>query len=109
MAGYVILTYKNSYNKGDCYTMTHEPIKYKDSLIHMRDINANWDKNPKRCYCCGEPINKGKALLFINNHKYIPNILLHPECYAKQTDKQTLFTHIETDYKKYKKLCQIFG
>ena len=88
--------------------MIHEPIKYKDSLIHIRDINANWDENPKRCYCCSEPINKGKALLFINNHKYIPNILLHPECYAEQTDKQTLFTHIEADYNKYKELCQIF-
>lgn len=88
--------------------MTHEPIKYKDSLIHMRDINADWDVNPKRCYYCGEPINKGKALLFINNHKYIPNILLHPECYDTQKDKQNLFAHIETDYNKYKKLRQIF-
>ncbi len=88
--------------------MRHEPIKYKDSLIHIRDINANWDENPKRCYCCGEPINKGKALLFINNHQYIPNILLHPKCYDKQPDKQNLFANIETDYKKYKKLCQIF-
>lgn len=26
--------------------MIHEPIKYKDSLIHMRDVNANWDENP---------------------------------------------------------------
>lgn len=49
--------------------MIYEPIKYKHSLIHMRDINANWDENPKRCYCCGEPINKGKALLFIKNKR----------------------------------------
>ena len=49
--------------------MIHEPIKYKDSLIHMRDINANWDENPKRCYCCSKPINKGKALLFIKNKR----------------------------------------
>lgn len=89
--------------------MTHAPVKYKNSLIHVRDINANWDENPKRCYCCGEPIYNGNAYLFINNYKYIPNILLHTECYDKQTDKQTLFTHIEADYAKYKKLSQIFG
>ena len=36
--------------------MIHEPIKYKDSLIHMRDVNANWDGKYQITYTFSDDI-----------------------------------------------------
>ena len=66
-------------------------IKYKDSLVHLRECD-------------------GKALLVINNYKYIPNVFIHEKCFKEcenTTDK--LFFDIEEAWKKYKSLKEIFG
>ena len=87
-------------------------IKYKDSLVHLRECDGNGIRkfNPHRCFCCNEQIKDGKALLVINNYKYIPNVFIHEKCFKEcenTTDK--LFSDIEEAWKKYKSLKEIFG
>lgn len=59
--------------------------------------------------CCNRQINSGIAVLFVSNHKYMPNFFAHAEClkeYENNTDK--LFSDIESKWQKYKKLKKYF-
>ena len=84
-------------------------INYKDSFIYMKECNANWGQNNKICYCCKKPIKDGKILMVINNNRYFPNILIHPDCYSKhKNNPEKLFAKIEENYKSHKEMRQIF-
>lgn len=87
-----------------------EKIQYKDSIIHMRKINANWNSNPRYCFCCIQPIKNGVAIAAINNYKYIPNMLMHENCFSEwETKTDELFSDMEKSWSKYKTLDKIFG
>lgn len=84
-------------------------IKYKDSTVnyHVMEYEENYVSH--NCLCCNKPINGGTAVLFVNNHKYMPNFFAHAEClkkYENNTDK--LFLSIESKWKEYKSLKEYF-
>ena len=64
-----------------------ETINYKDSFVkvyHLKKLQMYL--NPRKCYCCNENIGSDEnVILMINNHKYIPNMLLHEVCYNSFT------------------------
>lgn len=88
-----------------------EKVKYKESDVWFRECNGAWDINPHDCYCCNKPIKTGeKATLIFNNYKYIPNILVHSECFDEQKLKVCeLLADIEESYNQYKMLSRVFG
>lgn len=85
-------------------------IKYKDSRVHLRECNGIGKFNPHRCFCCNEQIKDGKAILVINNYRYIPNVFIHEKCFKEcENNTDALFSNIEGAWKKYKILKEIFG
>ena len=85
-------------------------IKYKDSNVYFTTHNGRWSMNPHRCFCCNKPILDGKAILTVNNHKYIPNVLIHEECFDIWKNKtEELVSDLESAYNNYKNLQEVFG
>ena len=85
-------------------------IKYKDSNVYFATHNGRWSMNPHRCFCCNKPILDGKAILTVNNSKYIPNVLIHEECFDIWKNKtEELVSDIESAYNNYKNLQEVFG
>lgn len=87
-------------------------FKYKDSFVAVRE----WETGiiPKEmqrtCFCCGEKINRCRAVLLINNYRYIPNVMLHFECFSQQEEKaEELCDSIQSSYEQYRKLDSVFG
>lgn len=74
-----------------------ETINYKDSFVkvyHLKKLQMYL--NPRKCYCCNENIGSDEnVILMINNHKYIPNMLLHEVCYNSFTNKENFIGNIE--------------
>lgn len=84
--------------------------EYKGSPVYIKKLNANWEINPHRCFCCREQIKKGEVLLLMNMYRYIPNILIHEECFKKwEGNTNSLFSDIEDSWKKYKALKEVFN
>lgn len=87
-------------------------IKYKDSTVNYHIMEyMEYKKNfmPHNCLCCNRQIDSGIAVLFVSNHKYMPNFFAHAEClkeHENNTDK--LFSDIESKWQKYKKLKKYF-
>lgn len=88
-----------------------ETINYKDSFVKVHHFkNLLMYLNPRKCYCCNENIGSDEnVILMINNHKYIPNMLLHEVCYNSFTNKENFIGNIEKDYREYKDKNEIFG
>ena len=89
-----------------------EKINYKDSFVkvyHLKKLQMYL--NPRKCYCCNENIGSDEnVILMINNHKYIPNMLLHEVCYNSFTNKENFIGNIEKkDHREYKVKNEIFG
>lgn len=84
--------------------------KYKDSNVYFTTHNGRWSMNPHRCFCCNNFIQDGKAILVVNNHQYIPNVLIHEECFDGWKNKtDELVSDIESAYVDYKNLQEVFG
>lgn len=88
-----------------------ETINYKDSFVKVHHFkNLPMYLNPRKCYCCNENIGSDEnVILMINNHKYIPNMLLHEVCYNSFTNKENFIGNIEKGYREYKDKNEIFG
>lgn len=85
---------------------------YKDSFVAVREWNAGIipGNMQRTCYCCGEKISNCRAVLLINNYKYIPNVILHAECFGQQEGREEeLFDSIRSSYGQYRKLESVFG
>lgn len=89
-----------------------ESFAYKDSFVAVRE----WETGiiPKEmqrtCFCCGKKVSSCKAVLLINNYKYIPNVMLHSECFSRQKDRtEELCDDIQSSYGQYRKLESVFG
>lgn len=66
--------------------------------------------NPRRCFCCNNTIQNGKAKLIANEHKDIPFVLIHEKCFEVWKNKtDELLSDIESAYNDYKNLQRIFG
>lgn len=99
-------------NQKDRGTGTVKSFDYKDSLVAVREWETGIipDKMQRTCFCCGKKVNNCKAVLLINNYKYIPNVMLHSECFSRQEDKaEELCDCIQSSYKQYRKLESVFG
>ena len=84
--------------------------KYKDSNVYFTTHNGRWSINPHRCFCCNNFIQDGKAILVVNNYQYIPNVLIHEECFDRWKNKtDELVSDIESAYIDYKNLQEVFG
>ena len=88
-----------------------ESFDYKDSFVAVRRYNTGQlPKELRRdCYCCKDKINNCRAVLLINNHKYIPNVLIHEECFDARQNKVEFFEEIEGKYQEFKSLCSTFN
>lgn len=87
-------------------------FKYKDSIVAVREWETGIipEKMQKTCFCCGKKVSSCKAALLINNYRYIPNVVLHSECFGMQKDKtEELFDSIQSSYEQYRKLESVFG
>jgi len=85
-------------------------IRFKDSDVLVRKAEGNWESNPHDCFCCKKPVQQGRAVLLMNNYKYIPNILLHEECFdTAELRIENLLSDIEREYEQYKILHRIFS
>lgn len=88
-----------------------ESFDYKDSFVAVRRYQTG--KLPKDlvrdCYCCHKDINDCRAVLLINNHKYIPNVLAHEECFDVRQNKTELFEEIEDAYATFQHLRSTFN
>ena len=83
--------------------------KYKDSNVYFILQNGRWSMNPHKCFCCMKPISDGNAILVANNHQYIPNVLLHEECFDMWKDKtDELLSDMESAYDDYNTMQEIF-
>lgn len=84
-------------------------IKFKDSWVWVIEAKGNWEINPQNCFCCEKSIKKGEAMLLINNYKYIPNMLLHKECFNNiEEPLESFLNKIEESYKQYKNMNKVF-
>ncbi len=88
-----------------------ETINYKDSFVNVYHFKKlPMYLNSRKCYCCNKNIGfDEKVILMINNHKYIPNMLLHEACYKSFNNKENFIGNIEKDYREYKDKNEIFG
>lgn len=87
-----------------------EKINYKDSVVYFSEHNGHWSINPHNCFCCNKLVRSGKAILVINNGKYIPNILLHTECFSRwEGNEPELISDIEKVWKEFQELNKIFN
>lgn len=85
---------------------------YKDSFVAVREWETGFipDKMQRTCFCCGKKISNCKAVLLINNYKYIPNVMLHAACFSKREDNVVkLCDGIQASYMQYKILDSVFG
>ena len=90
-----------------------ENFNYKDTFVVVRDCKFIIEnhKKGKTCLCCGKEFqNNEKCILLINNYKYIPNVIIHKDCFDRVLPeyKERLFENIEKDYKEYQELKKIF-
>ncbi len=89
-----------------------ESFEYKDSFVYVQKYHTGnlAEKIQKTCFCCNKKINNCRGVLLINNYKYIPNVLIHEECFKKwENKKEVLCDNIYTKYRQWKELGEIFG
>lgn len=87
-------------------------FKYKDSTVAVREWETGIvpKKMQRTCFCCGKKVSSCRAVLLINNSEYIPNVMLHSECFSQQEDKtEELCDSIQSSYEQYRKLESVFG
>lgn len=87
-------------------------FKYKDSTVAVREWETGTipKKMQRTCFCCGKKVSSCKAVLLINNYKYIPNVVLHSECFSRQEGRtEELCDDIQSSYEQYRKLESVFG
>ena len=88
-----------------------ESFDYKDSFVAVRRYQTG--KLPsqlvRKCYCCQNGINDCRAVILINNHKYIPNVLMHENCFDERQNKTELFEEIENKYIEFNHLRSTFN
>ena len=85
-------------------------VKYKDTDVCFLEETGNWSINPHKCFCCNNLVPNGKAVLIINNHQHIPNVLIHEECFSLwERNPEELIADIGSAYNDYKNLRAIFG
>lgn len=85
---------------------------YKDSFVAVREWETGIipDRMQRTCFCCGKKISNCKAVLLINNYRYIPNVMLHAGCFSELEDEvEKLCDKIHAVYERYKKLDSVFG
>lgn len=87
-------------------------FEYKGTPVHVR--RWHYGNMPselqKTCFCCNKKINNRMAVLLINNHKEIPNVILHDECFEQWKNKtDELCSDIAKAQDDYKRLNEIFG
>ena len=84
-------------------------ITYKDSTINYHIMEYKENFKPHNCLCCNKQIDSGTAVLFVNNHKYMPNFFAHAECLKKyENNIDELFSKIEFSWNTYKSLKKYF-
>lgn len=87
-------------------------LRYRDSIVAVREWETGKvpEKMQRTCFCCRKKVNNCKAVLLINNYKYIPNVIMHSECFSQQEDKaEELCDSIQSSYEQYRKLDSVFG
>ncbi len=85
---------------------------YKDSFVAVREWESGHlrDDMQRTCFCCGKKINNCRAVLLINNSRYIPNVMLHAACFKEhENGLEELCDNIRSSYLQYKELHAIFG
>lgn len=85
---------------------------YKDSDVAVREWHCgNLPEQMQRtCFCCRRKINNCNATLLINNSKYIPNIMLHSDCFKeRENELEELCDSIFLSYCAWKRDNEIFG
>lgn len=93
-------------------SFNYETFNYKDSVVTVRHYKTGKlnKEMRKKCFCCLKEIDNCESSLLINNYKYIPNVLLHKECFEEQKSKtDDLCNDIVSQYKLFKDLNSIFG
>lgn len=87
-------------------------FRYRDSIVAVREWETGIvpEKMQRTCFCCGKKVSRCKAVLLINNYRYIPNVMLHSECFDKHKDKEEeLCDSIQSSYEQYSKMNLVFG
>ena len=89
-------------------------IEYKNSKVHMCNCTFKQQNHPEEriCYICNNKFhNNDNCIILCNNHKYIPNMLLHSHCFNELSNnaKRILLLDIESNYKKFLELEKIFN
>ena len=91
-----------------------EHFNYKGTFVAVRSCHfrSRNHEDGRTCWCCQEEFkDNDECVILINNYKYIPNMLLHKDCFYKvEPDCREIFCEsIENDYKEYKEFEKIFN
>lgn len=91
-----------------------EKFNYKDTFVHVRSCKFRSQNHIERktCWCCNHEFqDEEQCVILINNYKYIPNMIIHKECYNKVKPgyRENMCENIEKDYRDYEELSEIFG
>lgn len=87
-------------------------FNYKDSFVAVREWHyGNFPEQMQRtCFCCRRKINNCNVTLLVNNYKYIPNVILHSDCFKEWENKpEELCDSILLSYRAWKRDDEIFG
>lgn len=91
-----------------------EKVYYKDTFVAIRNctFRSRNHEEGKTCWCCNDEFKDDeKCILLINNYKYIPNMILHKDCFERVHPdyRDKLCENIERDYREYKELAKVFN
>ena len=106
----LILSFIEYQQKKEAKTM--ESFSYRDSMVYTQQWQYLKVPGKKHvCFCCRCEIKTGDDVVgLINNHKYIPNVILHEKCLnEKKSDTNSLFDDIRKAYEQYKESDAVFG
>jgi hypothetical protein len=91
-----------------------EDFYYKDITIAVRKCKfriQNYAEN-KTCWCCGNEFQDNEqCVLLISNFRYIPNMIVHKDCFddCSPRDRIRMCAKVERKYQEYERLSKIFS
>lgn len=89
----------------------HYTVDYKNMpvIISKYKTGTPPKEHQRTCFCCNEKINDGLTVILMNSNKHIPNTYIHEKCFDPWSKKtETLCEDIESAYKQYQKLNDVF-